>query len=91
MQRMLALLLISTALLAVNGCAGRGAPLTVRHEYSRCPRPQAPTLPEVDPAASLCSPGNLEALLELFDAQRWMIDQQSAALDCYEAQSSGAK
>lgn len=91
MRRILALLAISTMLLVASGCAGRSAPVTVRQEFSPCPRPAAPSLPELDPAASLCAPGNLEALLEIFDQLRWMIDQQAAVLDCYEAQAKGAK
>jgi len=88
MRRTLALLVISIALLAGSGCARGRSVVSVHHEFTLCPRPQAPDLPEVDPGESLCSPKNLEALLELFDSQRWLIEQQSAALDCYEAQAS---
>lgn len=83
-----ALLLIISTVLAASGCAGR-APLTVRHEFSRCPRPQLPELPEVSAQEHICSPDNLERIMEIIFAQRWMIEQQDGALDCYEAQASG--
>lgn len=90
MKRVLALLAISTVLAVASGCAGNSGPLTVHREYSRCPRPQMPDLPELNPNEHLCSVANLDALLELVSAHRWMIDQQAATIDCYEAQAAGA-
>lgn len=90
MRRIALLLCISTAL-AASGCTGSRAPLTVRQEYSPCPRPAMPDPARLDPEESLCSPANMERLLELYDQQRWMIDQQAAALDCYEAQARTGK
>jgi len=86
MRRAVALLIISTLL--ASGCAASKA-VTVRGEYSRCPRPEAPELPAIDTGEHVCSPANLARVLELVDALRWYASQQDAALDCYEAQASG--
>ncbi|MGD9643910.1 MAG: hypothetical protein AB7V08_14375 [Elusimicrobiales bacterium] len=39
----------------------------------------------------MCSPANLERLLLRSDRQCWLIEQQDAALDCYERQTAGGK
>ncbi len=50
-----------------------------------------PELPAIDPERHVCSPDNLDRLLTLVDRQCWMIEQQAAALDCYEAQATETK
>ena len=87
MRRVAALLIISIALAASSGCAGKPSVITVHQAYTRCPRPTAPELPTLDPEQHVCSPANLERLMERVDRQCWLIEQQDAALDCYEAQA----
>ena len=89
MKRVVALLLISMAV--GSGCAARPGTITVQQTYTRCPRPAAPVLPSLDPEQHLCSPDNLGRLMEIVDQQCWMIGQQGAALDCYEAQAKGGR
>uniref|UniRef100_I2Q2N9 Lipoprotein n=1 Tax=Desulfovibrio sp. U5L TaxID=596152 RepID=I2Q2N9_9BACT len=90
MPRAVALLCISMTL-AVSACAPTPAPVVVQQAVSRCPRPDMPELPAVDPEEHVCSPANLDRLLSRADLQCWMISQQAAALDCYEAQAKGGK
>jgi len=89
MRRIALLLLISIAL-AASACVSRTATLAVHRETTRCPRPERPDLPTLDPDRSLCAPDNLDALLELFDRQRAYADQLAACVDCYEAQGKEA-
>ncbi len=87
MPRAAALLCISMLLVAISGCAATPAPVVVRHGYTRCPRPALPELPALDPERHVCSPENLDRLLTRSDRQCWLIEQQAAALDCYERQA----
>lgn len=79
--------------LAVSGCA-RPAPepqtVAVRQEYTRCPRPEQPVLPTLDPARHLADPSNADALMGAVDALAGYAARLSAALDCYEAQATEA-
>lgn len=86
MRRVAALLIILTAL-AGSGCTPAPAAITVHQTYTRCPRPTAPELPALDLEQHVCSPANLERLMERADRQCWLIEQQDAALDCYEGQA----
>ena len=86
MRRVAALLIILTVL-AGSGCTPAPAAITVQQAYTRCPRPPALELPALDPEQHVCSPVNLERLMERVDRQCWLIEQQDAALDCYEAQA----
>lgn len=88
MRQAVVLLIISMAV--GSGCAPTPAPVTVHQAYTRCPRPQRPELPALDPAQHLCAPANFERLLERVDRQCAYSEQQDAALDCYEAQAKGA-
>lgn len=85
-MRHLAVLLCISTLLAISACASRPGTVTVQHAFTRCPRPAAPELPVLDPEQHVCSPENLERLLLRSDRQCWLIEQQDAALDCYERQ-----
>lgn len=91
MRRAAKLLCILIAVLLNSGCAARPAPVVVQHQFTRCPRPAMPELPELDPGQHVCSPENLERLLTRSDRLCWMIEQQDAALDCYERQAAGGK
>ena len=91
MRRVARLLCILTVLAAISGCAGKPATVTVQHALTRCPRPTMPELPRLDPGQHVCSPENLDRLMLLVDRQCWLIDQQGAALDCYERQASGGE
>ena len=86
MRRVARLLIISIVVAAISGCAAASAPIVVQHGFSRCPRPALPELPELDPEQHVCSPENLDRLMIRVDRQCWMIEQQDAALDCYERQ-----
>lgn len=89
MRRAAMLLCTLTALAVISGCAGK--PVTVQHGVSRCPRPIRPELPGLDPAEHVCSPANLDRLLTIVDRQCGYIEQQDAALDCYERQAGGKR
>jgi len=86
-----AVLLCILMALAGSGCAATSAPVTVQRAFTRCPRPAMPDLSTLDPEQHVCSPANLERLMEIVDRQCWMIGQQAAALDCYEAQAAGGQ
>ncbi|UJX40381.1 hypothetical protein K9F62_17010 [Desulfovibrio sp. JY] len=92
-MRLLAVpLCISIAALLSSGCAVTPVtPVVVQHQFTRCPRPAMHELPELDPGQHVCSPENLERLLTRSDRLCWMIEQQDAALDCYERQVAGGK
>ena len=87
MRRAAKLLCISMLLAAISACATRPEGVTVQHAFTRCPRPATPELPALDPEEHVCSPANLERLLLRSDRQCWFIEQQDAALDCYERQT----
>lgn len=89
MRHLAVLLSILTVLAAISGCAVKPAGITVQHAVTRCPRPARPELPTVDPSEHLCSPANLDKLLTIVDRQCGYIEQQDAALDCYERQAGG--
>ncbi len=91
MRHLAALLCISMLLAAISACAPRPEVVTVQQAFTRCPRPAAPELPALDPGEHVCSPANLERLLLRSDRQCWLIEQQDAALDCYERQTAGGK
>lgn len=91
MRRAAKLLCISMLLAAISACATRPEGVTVQHVFTRCPRPAAPELPALDPEEHVCSPANLERLLLRSDRQCWFIEQQDAALDCYERQAGAGK
>lgn len=87
MRHLAALLCISMLLAAISACATRPEVVTVQQAFTLCPRPAAPELPALDPEQHVCSPENLERLLLRSDRQCWFIEQQDAALDCYERQA----